>query len=272
MNTNNELGQFAKQYGIDIKNVQGSGTNGEVMLEDLERYVKVTYLPQVKKEVKIFGIRKVIAERLSKSYREAVHVTENMEVKMCNFAKTRDKLSKKLQVKPSYTVLMLKCIAKALRDFIEFNSTFEENKIVIYDNININLAVDTSVGLVTPVIRNVDKKSLKKLLLDYKAIIEKSQKNQFKETDFLGGTFTLTNLGMYNIDSFTPIINPSQVSILGVNRIIEKPIVEGEKIKISKVMTLSLTFDHRAVDGAMAAKFLDRIRQYFENPEEVFGI
>lgn len=272
MNTNDELEQVAKQYGIDIRNVQGSGTNGEVTLEDLERYVKEKYLPKVKKEVKFFGIRKIIADRLSKSYREAIHVTENMEVKMSNFAKTRDKLSKKLQAKPSYTVLMLKCIAKALRDFIEFNSTLEENKIVVYDNININLAVDTPVGLVTPVIRSVDKKSLEKLLLDYKDIIEKSHKNQLKETDFLGGTFTITNLGMHNIDSFTPIINPPQVSILGINRIIEKPIVEDEKIKIGKVMTLSLTFDHRAVGGVMAAKFLDRIRQYFENPEEVFGI
>jgi pyruvate dehydrogenase E2 component (dihydrolipoamide acetyltransferase) len=272
MNASKEVEQIAEQYGIDLRNVKGSGKNGEIMLHDVEEYAKEEYLPKAKKEVKIFGIRKVIAERLSKSYREAVHVTENMEVKMGKFAKTRDELSKKLQAKPSYSVLMLKCIAKALRDFIDFNATIEEGKIVIYDDININLAVDTPVGLIAPVIRNVDRKSLEQLLADYKDVIERSQKNQLKEKDFIGGTFTVTNLGMYNIDSFNAIINPPQISILGVNRIAEKPVVEGGELKIDKVMTLCLTFDHRVVDGAMAAKFLDRIRYYFENPEEIFEI
>lgn len=272
MNTSKEVEQIAEQYGIDLRNVKGSGKNGEITLHDVERYVKEKYLPKVKEEVKIFGIRKTIAERLSKSYREAVHVTENMEVKMGKFVKMRDELSNKFQAKPSYTVLMLKCIAKALRDFINFNATIEEGKIVIYDDININLAVDTPVGLITPVIRNVDRKSLEQLLADYEDIIERSQKNQLKEKDFIGGTFTVTNLGMYNIDSFNPIINPPQISVLGVNRIAEKPLVEGGELKIGKVMTLSLTFDHRAVDGALAAKFLDRIRYYFENPEEIFEI
>jgi pyruvate dehydrogenase E2 component (dihydrolipoamide acetyltransferase) len=272
MNVSKEVEQIAQQYGIDLRNVKGSGKNGEITLHDVEEYLKEEYLPKVKKEVKIFGIRKVIAERLSKSYREAVHVTENMEVKMGKFAKIRDELSKELQAKPSYTVLMLKCIAKALRDFIDFNASMQEDKIIVYDDININLAVESPVGLITPVIRNVDRKSLEQLLVDYKDIIERSQKNELKEKDFIGGTFTVTNLGMYNIDSFNPIINPPQISILGVNRIAEKPVVEDGQIKIGKVMTLSLTFDHRVVDGALSAKFLDRIRYYLENPEEVFGI
>jgi len=272
MNTGKEVEQIAEQYGIDLRNLKGSGKDSEILIHDIEEYVKEKYLPKVRKEVKISGIRKVIAERLSKSYMEAVHVTENMEVKMGKFVKTRDELSKKLQTKPSFTVLMLKCIAKALRDFIDLNASIQEDKIIIYDTININLAVESPLGLITPVIRDVDRKRLEQLLVDYRDIIERSQKNELKEKDFIGGTFTVTNLGMYNVDFFNPIINPPQISILGLNRIAEKPVVEGTQLKIDKVMTLSLTFDHRVVDGALAAKFLDRIRYYFENPEKIFVI
>lgn len=272
MDVSKEIGKIVEQYGIDLRNIKGSGENSEITFYDLEEYINEKYLPRVKKEIKIIGFRKVIARRLSKSYREAVHVTENMEVKMGKFAKARDKLSKMLQAKPSFNVLMLVHIAKALRDYIELNASIEKEKIIIYDNININIAVDSPNGLITPVIRNVDKKSLEQLLIDYKDIIERSQKNKITEKDFIGGTFTVTNLGMYNIDSFTPIINPPQISILGINRIAEKPIVEGEEIKINKVMTLSLTFDHRVIDGVLAAKFLDRIRYYFEEPEGIFKI
>ncbi len=272
MDEREEIEQIVKQYDLDLGKIKGSGENGAVTLSDVEEYIKKEYFPTPKKEIKIVGIRKVIAERLSKSYREAVHVTENMEVKMNNFVEMRGELSKKLNEKPSYTVLMLKCIAQALREFIDFNASIQEDKIIVYDNININIAVDSPVGLITPVIRNIDKKSLEQLLTEYKDIIERSQKNELKEKDFVGGTFTVTNLGMYNIDSFTPIINPPQISILGLNRISEKPAIENGEIKIKSFMMLSLTFDHRVVDGALAAKFLGRIGYYFENPEEIFKL
>ena len=182
----------------------------------------------------------------------------------------RKKLAEKLGEKPSYTVLMLKCIAKAIRDFIEINASMEEEKIVIYDSININVAVDSPIGLITPVIRDVDKKSLGELLKDYADIVERAKSGILKEKDFVGGTFTVTNLGMFGVDSFTPIINPPQIAILGLNRIAQKPIVENREIKIASVMTLSLTFDHRAIDGAPAARFLERVKYYLEHPEEVF--
>lgn len=272
MDEREQIEQIVKQYDLDLGKIKGSGENGAVTLLDVEEYIKKEFFPTTKKEIKIIGIRKVIAERLSKSYREAVHVTENMEVKMDNFVKMRDELSKKLNEKPSYTVLMLKCVAQALREFIDFNASIQEDKIIVYDNININIAVDSPVGLITPVIRNIDKKSLEQLLAEYKDIIERSQKNELKEKDFVGGTFTVTNLGMYNIDSFTPIINPPQISILGLNRISEKLAIENGEVKIKSVMTLSLTFDHRVVDGALAAKFLGRIGYYFENPEEILKL
>lgn len=271
MKTDEEVELIANQYGIDVNKVKGTGPDGKITQHDLETYIKENYIPKTKKEKQIFGIRKIIAEKLSKSYREAVHVTLNMEVKMDAFTEFREKLSKMFQKKVSYTLLMLKLIAKPLRDFADLNATIEENKIILYENININLAIESSNGLITPVIRDVYKKDFQHLITDYKDIIERSKNNQLKYKDFIGGTFTISNLGMFNIDFFNPIINPPQVAILGLNRIIKKPIVEEEEIKVARVMVLSLTFDHRAVDGALAAEFLDRIREYFENPEKSFG-
>ncbi|WP_461862735.1 dihydrolipoamide acetyltransferase family protein [Thermococcus sp.] len=266
-----EVRMIAEQYDIDLSEIKGSGPNGEVTLQDLELYIKEHFYPKVKEELKLFGIRKVIADRLSKSYREAVHVTINMEVEMDNLMKMREILAGKLGKKPSYTVLMLKCIAKAIRDFIEINATMEGGRIVIYDSININVAVDSPIGLITPVIRDVDKKSLPELLEDYKDIVDRAKRGMLKEKDFVGGTFTVTNLGMFGVDTFTPIINPPQIAILGVNRIVEKPVVKEGEIKKAHVMMLSLSFDHRAIDGAPAARFLQRLKHYLENPEEVFG-
>jgi pyruvate dehydrogenase E2 component (dihydrolipoamide acetyltransferase) len=268
MKISREIKLIADQYGIDINKVKGTGLEEEITSQDIENHIKENYLPKIKKESKIFGIRKIISERLSRSYREAVHVTLNMEVKMDRFAELQGELSKK-QKKLSYTLLMLKPIARALNDFVDLNAALEENKIILYDNININLAIDSPIGLVTPVIRDVDKKSLQQLLVDYEELIEKSKSGQLKKINFMGGTFTITNLGMFGVDFFNPIINPPQIAILGINRITEKPIVENKEIKISKVIMLSLTFDHRAVDGALAAKFLDRLKFYLEDPEAI---
>lgn len=266
-----EVRMIAEQYDIDLSRIKGSGPSGEVTLEDLEAYIREHFYPKIKEEKRVFGIRKVIAERLSKSYREAVHVTLNMEVGMDNLRRMRERLAERLGVKPSFTVLILKCVARAIRDFIEVNAAMEEGRIVIYEDVNINVAVDSPIGLITPVIRDVDGKGLRELLEDYVDIVDRAKKGMLKEKDFVGGTFTVTNLGMFGVDSFTPIINPPQIAILGVNRIVEKPVVRDGRIEVAHVMMLSLTFDHRAIDGAPAAKFLQRLKHYMENPEEVFG-
>lgn len=267
-----EIKAIAEQYGIDITKVKGSGPNGEVTLKDIEDYIKSHFYPKVKEERKIAGIRKVIATRLSRSYREAVHVTINMEVEVDNLIKLRDALIEKLGEKLSYSILILKCVAKAIRDCIYINASVEDDKIIIYDDININVAVDTPRGLITPVIRNVDKKGLLDLAREYKDVVERAKEGMLKEKDLVGGTFTITNLGMFDVDSFTPIINPPQVAILGINRIAKKPVVKDESLQIAHVMTLSLTIDHRAVDGAPAAKFLQKVKYYIENPWEALGL
>ncbi len=194
----------------------------------------------------------------------------NMEVILDNLVKQRSLLGEKLGEQPSYTLLIAKCTAQALREHLEVNAALEGNEIIIYDTININIAVDTPFGLLVPVIRRVDEKPIDVLLAEYKDVVKRAREGLLKEKDIIGGTFTITNLGMFDIDSFTPIINPPQAAILGINRGVKKPLVtDTGEIKIATVTTLSLSFDHRILDGAPAARFLRRVKHYIENPGEI---
>ncbi len=262
---------LAEQYEVDLKRIKGSGPQGEITVQDVEKYIKEHFFPKVKERKPLRGIRRIIASRLSKSYREAVHVTINMEVLMNRLIEFRERIAGRLGYKPSYTILLAKCVAKALREHIDVNAALENDEIIVYDTININIAVDTPFGLITPVLRRVDEKSLEELVREYNDIVGRTRRGLLKEKDVAGGTFTITNLGMLGVDSFTPIINPPQIAVLGVNRMTRKPYVDDEKgeIKIGIFMNLSLTFDHRAIDGAPAARFLQKVKYYLEHPEEI---
>ena len=272
MSSNQETKVLLEQYDLNIKDIKGTGPGGEVTVEDVERYIKEKYFPKVKREVRVVGIRKIISERLSKSYREAVHVTVNMEVFMDNLSKLRENISSEYSMKIPYTVLLLKLISMTLSEFPDVNSALENGKIVEYGSVNINIAVDSPIGLVTPVIRDVNLKGLKELIKDYEDVISRAKEAKLKQVDFVGGTFTITNLGMFGVDYFNPIINPPQAAILGINRIVEKPRVLDNEIKIVKTMNLSLTFDHRIIDGAEASRFLLKLKSYVEKPEEIINI
>jgi len=272
MSSNQETKVLLEQYDLNIKDIKGTGPGGEVTVEDVERYIKEKYFPKVKREVRVVGIRKIISERLSKSYREAVHVTVNMEVFMDNLSKLRENISSEYSMKIPYTVLLLKLISMTLSEFPDVNSALENGKIVEYGSVNINIAVDSPIGLVTPVIRDVNLKGLKELIKDYEDVISRAKEAKLKQVDFVGGTFTITNLGMFGVDYFNPIINPPQAAILGINRIVEKPVVIDNEIKIAKTMNLSLTFDHRIIDGAEASRFLLKLKSYIEKPEEIINI
>ncbi len=254
---------IASQYDIDLEKLKEE--KGELSFEILEQYIREHFYPKVKEERKLSGIRKITAQRLSESYRNAVHVTINMEVLADNLLN----LKNKIKGNPSLTIIMLKLIAKALKDFPEANATLEGDKITIYDSVNIAVAIDTSIGLLTPVLRNVDKKNIEDLVDEYGDLIKRARSGGLKEKDFVGGTFTITNLGMLDVDFFTPIINPPQIAILGINRMKDNVILENGVPKNVKTMYLSLSFDHRAIDGAPAARFLQRIKQYFEESNQV---
>jgi pyruvate dehydrogenase E2 component (dihydrolipoamide acetyltransferase) len=182
-----------------------------------------------------------------------------MEVDMTNATK----LHSERQI--SYTELLVKAVAEALKKHPLLNSTLvEDEKIKAYADINIGVAVATEQGLVVPVIHYADKKTLEEIAAKLRDLAEKAKEGKLAKEDLSGGTFTITNLGMYGVDLFMPIINPPEAAILAVGQIVNKPAAEGKEIVIKPIMTLSLAYDHRIVDGAPAAQFLEEIKKTLE--------
>jgi pyruvate dehydrogenase E2 component (dihydrolipoamide acetyltransferase) len=167
---------------------------------------------------------------------------------------------------PGYTDLIVKLTAVALQEHPLLNASWKESEIVIPDDIHIAVAVDTDAGLLVPVVRSVPFKSVEQIAGELRTLAEKAHSRQLSPDDLQGGTFTVTNLGMYGIDAFTPIVNLPQCAILGVGRIISKPAVHNDQVVPRAMMALSLTFDHRVVDGGPAARFLNTVREYVEQP------
>jgi pyruvate dehydrogenase E2 component (dihydrolipoamide acetyltransferase) len=253
--------RLAKEYGIDLSLIAGSGQEGRIAEEDVERFIEQTRgtLPRVKEVIPLSGYRKTSAERVSASFKAAPHSTIMMEVNVSKAAEMRDKL----QV--SYTTIIVAATAKALIENRIINSTIEGDQIRIFENVNVGVAVATEHGLVVPVIRDADKKSLNEIDVAIKSLTERAREGKLTKEDLTGGTFTVTNLGMYGVDFFTPIINPPEAAILGVGQATEKVVAISGKIETKPFVMLSLSYDHRIVDGAPAAKFLGKVKELIEN-------
>jgi pyruvate dehydrogenase E2 component (dihydrolipoamide acetyltransferase) len=217
-------------------------------------------VPKREKGIPLTGIKKLTAEKMIKSKREAPHLTLGMEVDMTEASKLKDSLD------VSYTDILVKAVAQALKNYPLLNSTLSENKIILRDHINIGIAVARGEDLIVPVIHDADKRSVKEISRLTKDIIQRTRDDQLTERDVLNGTFTISNLGMFDIDFFTPIINPPEAAILGVGKIEKKPVVIHDQIRVRERVTLSLSFDHRIVNGMPASLFLREIKILLENP------
>jgi len=252
--------RLAKEHGIDLSLVKGSGPEGRIAEDDVKRFIEETggILPKVKEVIPLSGFRKTSAERVSLSFKTAPHSTVVMEVDVSKAAE----LHEKLQV--SYTTILVAAVAKALKENAIINSTLEGNQIKIFDDVNVGVAVATKHGLVVPVIHNADRKSLKEIDLAIKELTEKAREGKLAKEELTGGTFTITNLGMYGVEFFTPIINPPEAAILGVGNITEKPVAINGRVEVKPKTMLSLSYDHRIVDGAPAAEFLRKIKEKIE--------
>jgi pyruvate dehydrogenase E2 component (dihydrolipoamide acetyltransferase) len=228
------------------------------------------------KEIPLVGTRKIIAERMMLSLSTTAQYTENMDVDVTDLVNLRESIKgdfeKKIGIKLTYTPFFVILSSLALREFPLVNSTLEQNVIKVFDEINIGVAFALKDGLIVPVIKNVEKMGLVDIAKELNAFSKKVNQGSVTLDDVSGGTFTITNVGMYGVDNFTPIINAPQVAILGVNRIVKRPVVIDEKIVIKDVMTLSLTSDHRAVDGAIAAQFLQKLSFYIQSKETLSEI
>ncbi|MCL4299432.1 MAG: 2-oxo acid dehydrogenase subunit E2 [Anaerolineae bacterium] len=262
--------RMAAEQQLDPAAVVGGAHVGRITKEDVVR-ASQTVSPALPGElIPLSTTRQVIAQRLSQSAFTAPHVTLFTEAEATYLVEARMQLNAELppEQKISYNTLLVAICAKTLREQPQFNAIFDQaaNGIRLQPEINIALAVDTERGLTTPVLARVDTLSLTAIQQGYAALVERAADGQLRPEDLAGGTFTLTNLGAFEVDGFTPIINPPQLAILGVGRIVAKPVVYQNEVVIRQIMALSLSFDHRAIDGAPAAKFLQRIKQLVERP------
>ena len=241
-------------------------------------------VPSSETIVPLTSLRRVIGERMSQSAFSAPHVTLMTEAEATHLVSARNQLNEELAAQVpgtssdrrspvpgtspriSFNTLIAALVARALREHPQLNSRLEPDGIHLLSQINIALAVDTERGLMTPVLPGVDELSLPAVQRGYDALFGRAMAGRSLPDDFVGGTFTITNLGALDVDGFTPIINPPQAAILGVGRIVEKPVAREGAVVIRPMVTLSLSFDHRIVDGAPAARFLQRVKQLVERP------
>jgi len=256
--------KIAREKNLDLSQIRGTGPGGRIEKKDVLTYLSSVSEKKVEFKIeKLSSLRRTIAERLSKSFHTAVTLTNTTEVDFTEFKK----LMKENKV--SITSGLIFVLSKVLKELNKFNAHFDSDKkeLIIFNDINIGIAVDTEKGLMVPVLKKADKLSLKIINEQIKELAGKARKGIISEDDIKGSTFTLTNLGMMRTEIFTPVINPPEVAILGMGRIIRKPAVTDEnKISIRELAYLSLSYDHRIIDGADAAKFLEKLAKLIENP------
>ncbi len=270
--------RLAKEHGVDLTSIAGSGPDGRIVRDDVLQVastipeVPTVETPAIQQPVEVIamdGIRGIIAERMTLSLQTNASVTLHTEVDATALVELRGMLNEKLQAREvnlTYTDLLVKVVANALSEHPRLNTTLTDEGIHLLPEINIGVAVALEDGLVVPVVRNADKERLSEISGQVKDFAERARSNQLTPGELQGGTFTITNLGNFGIDAFTPIINPPESAILGVGRILKKPVVHNDEIIIRSMLTLSLTFDHRVVDGAPAAQFLQRVSNYIQDP------
>lgn len=269
---------LAKEKGIDLAQVEGSGDNGRIIKKDVENFTpksnSVSAQNYVKKEDETVAnsqMRKVIAKRLSESKFTAPDYSLNVEVDMDNCISSREQINKvNPDSKISFNDIIVKACALALRKHPQVNSSWKGEETLIHGDINIGVAVAVDDGLLVPVVKNTDFKSFAEISAEVKDLAKRARERKLKADEMEGSTFSVSNLGMFGIESFTSIINQPNSCILSVGAIIEKPIVKNGQIVVGNTMKLSMACDHRTVDGATGAQFLQTLVMYLENPITMF--
>lgn len=269
--------KLAQEHGIDIAAIAPTGPDGRIVREDVERAIAargaapaVAPAAAVPDVIPLTGIRKVIFDRMGQSWREAARVTMFAGADMTEIVRLRQEKGaeweRQFGVKPSYSDLIHLAVARALREEPRINCRLDGQAVRVRREVNLAFAVDLGEGLVAAVIKDAGRKSLGELATAARDLAERARSGRLTMDDMADGTFTVTNLGVLGVEYFTPIINPPQAGILGIGKILDKPVVLGGGIHIRSMMTLSLVFDHRLIDGAPAAKFLAKVKDLLERP------
>ena len=278
---------LAESHGIDLRALRGSGPDGRIVERDVQRAIDgaqrgaappartisaVTATPAGPSVPSVVSarLRTIIARRMTESLREAAQLTLTTEADMADATRLRDEVGAELErrggVRPTYTDLVVRAAAIALRDHPRLNARWTGDGVRLQADIHIGVAVALDEGLVVPVVRHADRATLAQISTAVRDLSARARTSRLKPPEMEGGTFTVTNLGMYDVDAFTPILNPPEAAILGVGRVHRRPAAVADRVEVRPVMVLSLTFDHRVVDGAPSAQFLQRVKQMLEHP------
>ncbi len=267
--------RLAAEAGVDLADVTKSRPGGRIQREDVEAAIAASRQPAPADEEATqlaphSRIRKITAQRMAESSHATAPVTLTTEADATELValrqQFRESYARRGLAVPSYNDIYLKLTAAALQDHPALNSSWSDDGLILHNNVHIGFAVETEAGLMAPVLRDVPEKSLRQITAETASLIEGARQERLGNEAMQGGTFTVTNLGMYGIDAFTPIINLPQAAILGIGRIVCKPAVHEGEVVARQMVALSLTFDHRIVDGAPAARFLNTVREYVTEP------
>ncbi len=274
--------RIAKEEGVAISQIQGTGPHGRVIKDDVLDFLKsggaragvVRRNPQEFYALKNNNMRKVIARRLLESKQTVPHFYLSCELNINKLMELRAALNEVAphdengtpEYKISVNDLIIKATAMALKKVPEANSAWTDDAVLVYNNVDISMAVAIDGGLITPIIKNADQKTIQAISKEAKQLAKKARDGKLQPEEFQGGSFSISNLGMFGIDNFAAIVNPPQSCILAVARAVDKPIVEHGQIKIASMMNVTLSSDHRSVDGAVGAEFLKALRRYIEHP------
>jgi len=269
--------KIASENQINLKEIKGTGDGGRIIKKDVDNYLELlkTQPKTVKtsvlvtdsyEDIPLNNMRKVIAKRLTESKNNAPHFYLTMKIDMDNAIEARKKFNALSEVKISFNDILIKAVAAALKKHPKVNSSWLEDRIRVNHHINIGVAVAIEDGLVVPVIKNADLKGLTQIASEVKEFINKAKGKGLAPEDFTGNTFTISNLGMYGIEEFTAIINPPDACILAVGAIMEEPVIKNGQIVIGNTMRVTLSCDHRVVDGAVGSEFLQTLKSYLEDP------
>ncbi|SES92198.1 pyruvate dehydrogenase E2 component (dihydrolipoamide acetyltransferase) [Oceanobacillus limi] len=267
--------KIANENGVDLREVTGTGSRGKIEKADVLAYMNGSSSSKKAEElegerVKLKGLRKAVADKMVESTRSIPHVTLTSEVDMTKVIELRKALLPVVEAQTGYrlsfTEVIMKTVAHTLGNHPKVNASLVGDEIIMNKDVNIGLAVAVENGLIVPSVKQANKKGLAALTEVSKTLGAKARENKLTPDEMSGSTFTISNLGMYAIDGFTPIINPPETAILGVGRIVEKPVVVDGSVEVRPMMVLSLSFDHRAIDGAPAAAFLTELKESLEDP------
>ena len=270
--------KLANEKRIDIKSIKGSGDNGRIIKRDIDSYKSSGYsqfiqprpsITESSNESQNSTMRKAIAKRLSDSKFSAPHYYLNIECEMDNMISFRNQFINTQNTKISFNDIIAKAVSLSLARHPKVNSRWYDDKIVFYDHVHLGVAVAIDDGLIVPVVKYANSKDLPEINTEIKDFAVRAKNKKLTPAEIEGSTFTISNLGMFGIESFTSIINQPNSAILSIGAIIEKPIVKNGDIVVGNTMKLTLACDHRTVDGATGSLFLKTLKEYIENPVSI---